>query len=356
MPKIIDLIKPQILGTYYETTSVNDEPYLGESIFPADKKIGLDLSFIKGANENNVLLKPSAFDTIAELRDRLNIETFETEMPLFRESMQIKEKEAQELMRLMNAPTTDAYVKEAIRKVYDDVANLVRSARRTAERMRMELMSTGKIAIASVKNNKGSAYNYDYTAGTTFTTTNMQTLTTTAKWDAKTTATPIDDLRRWQDAIEDLTGTRPTNAIMTRKTLGYIINSDEVKNHFTAMNGGGMIISEKTVRELLITELGLTIYVYNKKYTDYDGSMKNYYPDNKVTLFPDGDLGKTWYGTTNEEAQLISGANTEVSVVDTGVAILSTINPHPVNETVYVAEIVLPSFERMNQIFIATVA
>lgn len=356
MPKIIDLIKPEILGEYYNTTSLNDEPYFGESVFPADKKVGLDLSFIKGAGENTVLLKPSAFDSIAELRDRLNIETFETEMPLFRESMQIKEKEAQELMRLLNAPNTDAYVKAAIKVVYDDVANLVRSARRTAERMRMELLATGKIAIASVKNGVGSAYNYDYTAGTDFATKNQETLTSTATWNKAATATPIQDLRRWQDTIEDLTGTRPTNAIMTRKTLSYILAADEVKNHFTALNGGGRIISEKAVRELLMEELGLTIYVYNKKYTDYDGKMKNYFPDNKVTLFPDGDLGKTWYGTTNEEAQLMSGANTNVSVVDTGVAILSTINPHPVNETVYVAEIVLPSFERMNQIFIATVA
>ena len=129
MPKIIDLIKPEILGTYYNQVSINDEPFLGESLFPNYKKVGLDLSFIKGAGENTVLLKPSAFDSIAELRGRLNIKTFETEMPLFRESMQIKEKEAQELMRLLNAPNTDAYVKAAIRVVYDDAANLVRSAR-----------------------------------------------------------------------------------------------------------------------------------------------------------------------------------------------------------------------------------
>lgn len=356
MPKIIDLLKPEILGTYYTTTSVNDEPYFGESIFPASKKMGLDLSFIKGAGENTVLLKPSAFDSIAELRDRLNIETFETEMPLFREAMQLREKDEQELLRLLNSPATDAYVKAAIKVVYDDVANLVKSARRVAERERMELMANGTISIASVKNGVGSAYNYDYTAGTNFNTTNKETLTNNAKWDAPATATPIKDLERWQTAIEDLTGTRPTNVIMTRKTFSYIMACDEVKNHFTAMNGGAMIINERVVKELLMSELGLTVYIYNKKYTDYDGSMKNYYPDNKVTLFPDGDLGKTWYGTTNEEAKLISGANTNVAVVDTGVAILSTVQPHPVNETVYVAEIVLPSFERMNQIFIATVA
>lgn len=352
--KIIDLIKPEILGTYYNTISVNDEPFLGESLFPADKKIGLDLSFIKGANENTVLLKPSAFDSIAELRNRINVETIETEMPLFREAMQIKEKEAQELMRLLNAPNSNAYIQATIRKVYDDVANLVRSARRVNERMRMELLATGAIAIGSVKNGKGSAYNYDY-KDATFATTNMETLTGTAKWSDATNATPIEDLRRWQDAIEDLTGTRPTNAIMTRKTFNYLLKNAEVRSYITA-SLTGTIINNQAVKNILLAELGLNVIVYNKKYTDYDGSTKNYYPDDKVTLIPDGDLGKTWYGTTNEEAQLMSGTNQEVAVVDTGVAILSVKNPHPVNETVYVAEIALPSFERMNQIFIATVA
>ena len=188
-----------------------------------------------------------------------------------------------------------------------------------------------------------------------FTTNNMETLTGTAKWSDATNATPIEDLRRWQDAIEQKTGTRPTNAIMTRKTFNYLLKNAEVRSYITA-SLTGTLINNRAVKTILSDELGLTVYIYNKTYTDYDGSTKNYYPDDKVTLFPDGDLGKTWYGTTNEEAQLMSGTNQEVAIVDTGVAILSVKNAHPVNETVYVAEIALPSFERMNQIFIATVA
>lgn len=353
MAKIIDLIAPNILGEYYTAQANNDEPFIGDVLFPAKKQVGLRLDFIKGANNQNVLLKPSAFDSIAELRNRIGFETMEMEMPLFRESMQIKEKEAQDLMMLMDSPKASPYVKATLRKIYDDVTNLVKSARRVNERMRMELLSNGAINIASVKNGVGSAYAYEY-KDANFSAKNMETLT--SKWDVPATATPIEDLQRWQQAIEDLTGSKPTNAIMTRKTFNYILKADEVKGHFTAMLGGNIIVTEARVKELLMQELGLNVIIYNKKYVDYDGSSKNYYPDDKVTLFPDGALGNTHFGTTNEEAQLTSGLNGNVAVVDTGVAIMSTEQPHPVNETVFVAEIALPSFERMNEIFIATVA
>ena len=349
MPKIIDLIKPQILGEYYADKTVNDSPFLGEALFPAKKKAGLDLSFIKGANESQVLLKPSRFDSLAELRERIGIETIQTEMPLFREGMQIKEREAQEIMKFSNATMQNPYLRSAVEKVYDDVNGLISSARKVPERMRMELLSTGKISISSVKGDKGTAYNYDYT-DTNFNTNNMETLTGNALWSAPATATPFSDLRRWKETMEDR-GVEVNTAIMTRKTFTYIVKSKEIKDMFTNL----MVVTEKNVREFLIAELGLDIIIYNKTYVDYDNSSKKYYPDDKVTLIPSGDLGNTYYGTTNEEAQLNSGVNQNVSVVDTGVAILSTVEPHPVNEKVYVAEIVLPSFERMSQIFIATV-
>lgn len=356
MATIKDYLKPAILGEYYTTNSVDDEPYLGEMLFPVRKKVGLDLSFIKGANNSNVLLKTSTFDTIAEVRNRLGFETLESEMGLFRESMRIGEKEYQELLRLLNAPNSDEYVKATLIKIYDDFTNLVRSARRVPERMRMELLSTGKIEIGKVNSdNTGVAYKYDY-KDNDFDAKNTVTLTTAAKWDAFATADPYQDIFDMQEKIESQTGVRPTNAIMTQKTLNYIIKNEKIKSHFTSMNGGGLIINKARILQFLQEELGLTIYVYNKKYTDYDGKSKNYYPDNKVTLFPDGNLGNTWYGTTNEEAQLMSGVNQEVAVVDTGVAVLTVVNPHPVNETVYVAEIVLPSFEEMNKIAILTVA
>ena len=78
-------------------------------------------------------------------------------------------------------------------------------------------------------------------------------------------------------------------------------------------------------------------------------------PVGYICLIPDGSLGGTWYGTTPEEADLRGAANAEVSIVNTGVAITRTIQEHPVNTNIFASEIVLPSFERMDEVAVLNV-
>ena len=46
----------------------------------------------------------------------------------------------------------------------------------------------------------------------------------------------------------------------------------------------------------------------------------------------------------------MSNSAAEVSIVNTGVAITTVTNPHPVNKEIYASEIVLPSLERMEEV------
>ena len=68
-------------------------------------------------------------------------------------------------------------------------------------------------------------------------------------------------------------------------------------------------------------------------------------PDGLVALVPEGSIGNTWYGTTPEEAD---GVNT--ALVNTGVALTTMKIPHPVNTNIIASEIVLPSYERMDEV------
>ncbi len=65
MPTIFDSITARALAAYITTNPSNDIPYLGATLFPAKKKLGLDLSWIKGARGVPVSLQPSAFDAKA---------------------------------------------------------------------------------------------------------------------------------------------------------------------------------------------------------------------------------------------------------------------------------------------------
>ena len=46
---IFDFMTSQNIVSYWETLSQDRAPFYFESFFPADKKLGLDLSYIKGS-------------------------------------------------------------------------------------------------------------------------------------------------------------------------------------------------------------------------------------------------------------------------------------------------------------------
>lgn len=344
---LFDLVNAKSIATYYKEAASNKVPYLGATLFPAKKQLGLDLSWIKGSNGLPVALKPSAFDTKATLRDRIGVSKIETEMPFFREAMRIGEKDRQEILKVMGS-ANQAYLMPIINRIYDDVTNLVNGANVIPERMIMQLLSKGKI---SIKANR-MVYDYDYQ----FPVEHTETLTSGAQW-SNPESNPIEDIQTWQDTVEDNTGVRPTKAICTRRTWNYLLQNKTIRLDMNPLGGQNIIMTDTMLKQYLATKLGLTVAVYNKKFAaEVGGAAQQFFPDGVFTLIPDGTLGNTYYGTTPEEADLMSGnTNAEVQIVDTGVAITTIKEPHPVNVETIVSEIVLPSFETIDNIFIANV-
>lgn len=347
MPNIFDLVNAKNIATYYLANPSNAIPYLGATLFPSKKQLGLDLSWIKGSRGLPVSLMPSAFDTKATLRDRIGFSKIDTEMPFFREAMRIGEKDRQELNKVA-ASQNEALIMPIINAIYDDVTTLVSGAQVVPERMIMQLLSTGKISIVANRQN----YDYDYKMPTS----HQEALTTDAKW-SNPDADIVGDIKTWQDKVEDDTGVRPTKAICTRKTWNYILQNKPVRLDMNPLGGQNIIMTDALMKQYLQTKLGISIAVYNKKYALQDGSLNLFYPDDYFTLIPDGTLGSTFYGTTPEESDLMAGVSSaSVEIVNTGVAVTTIKEPHPVNVETIVSEIVLPSFETIDTIFIAKVA
>ena len=209
---IFDLVNAREIGTYWTAAAENKIPYLGATIFPAKKQLGLDLSWIKGYQGLPVALTPSAFDTKATLRDRIGVKKVETEMPFFREAMRIGEKDRQEINKLLSA-SNRATLEPILNRIYDDAANLIAGAEVQAERMRMQLLSTGKIRITAENR---MSYDYDYKLPAAHKKT-LDGSTGYKKWSDVDNATPIQNIQEWQDKVEDNTGVRPTRAICTGK-------------------------------------------------------------------------------------------------------------------------------------------
>ena len=71
---IFDLVKAVEIAAYWDNMINERENFLGEELWPDAKKLGIDLSWFKGASGLPVVLKPSAFDVNAIPRPRIGFE------------------------------------------------------------------------------------------------------------------------------------------------------------------------------------------------------------------------------------------------------------------------------------------
>lgn len=336
---IFDLMQSTELVAYWEELTQDEAPYPCEELFPDDKKRGISLKWIKGSKGLPVVLKTSAFDVHAIPRARIGFEKLTAEMPYFKESTYIDEELRQEL-NLVLETGNQAYIDSVMNKIFDDETRLLRGARASRERMRMMALTTGIISMAA----NGQSFTFDY--GVT------HKGNAAVSWSDHTTSDPIEDIRVAKEKIQDETGAVITRAMCDGKTWRDIRNNEKIKKAIFVLTNGAGAISDKQLRQYIMDELELDVVVNDKRYKDENDATAKFMPENTFVMFPDGDLGKTWFGTTPAESDLMSGSVANVSITDTGVAVTTVQKADPVQVETIVSMICLPSFEAADQVYI----
>ena len=352
MGKFTDVFGSSVIAAIYNETASNRIPYLGEGFFPAKQKSGLNLKWIKTSKGLPVSLAPSAFDVVAPIRSRQGLEVIDTEMAYFKEAMIVKEQDIQDYETAVEG---SALAKEILDRNYDDATTLVESALVVPERMRMSLLANanGHPSI-SIAVTGGANYTYNYDPNNSYSTNNYKALTDNKVWTDLDDSTPLDDVADAQDKIEQATGVRPTILLMSKATMNLLKQNYSIKNAILAQNvSANIFMTDNRVKELFSNELGMNIIVYTKMYKDETGTAKKFYPDGMVTLLPEGALGNTWFGVTPEEHR---ADQLDVSVVENGIAVAVETKFDPVQTVTKASEIVLPSFERMDETYMIKVA
>lgn len=347
-------------NNYQQTLGI--PPYLGRTFFGTDKKEGLELRFIKGRKGLPVALKGSNFDALAPLRDGIGFSDIQQGMPFFRESYMVTEREEQDYINYMSAENS-ALANQVLKEIMKNPMDLVMGADVVPERMIWQLLApTDGVPKIKVLIDGKDPYAIDYTGdnGAEYKSTNFMEITTAAdKWSAPTTATPIQDLVDAQEQYEEATGDRLTTFVMNKKTWKQAVNAEDTHKQVQGAIAyqNGIMLKDNDVKEYLLANYGITILVYNKLYLDETGESHTFIPDGVVTGISGSvnQLGTVWYGTTPEmrSGNLSTG---NLSIVNTGVSIYTYTTPHPVNTHCVVSEIVLPSYENMDSVFVMKVA
>ena len=353
--RVSDLFTARSIAVNRSEVESNRIPFLGEQFFPNAKKMGIDLKWIKSHKGLGVALAPANFDALATIRPREGFAMTSEEMPLFRESMIVKERDMIEIMRIQESG--DPYAMSVLADIYDDTNTLIDGADISAERMRMQLLAaengTPKITISG-KDNMTYAYNYD--ADGSWAAGHYLAITSdTDKWNASTSK-PLTNIRTAVKALA-AAGHTAKYALMNSTTFDYLLSSTQIINALVTITGQAVsYIDDEAVSEVFRRKTGLTPLIYDKQFKDYDGTAKQFYPDNYVTIIGEDTLGNTWYGTTPEERTLLGDAKADVAVLDRGVAVaVKTDYGPPVLTSTTVSQIVLPSFEMMDAIYVMKV-
>lgn len=340
MPRVEDLLTPKELVDY--TKSRAQEAYMGEYLFPERKTEALEIDIVKGAHNLPVSAKIHAFDTEAEIGSREGADRSMQDLALIKRKIKLPER----TLIALEAPRSDAEEAELVKKVFNDVDNLVASVRTRVEAMRMEALSTGKIVV----NENGVKASIDYGMPSEH--------KATKDWMTGSSAKILDDMFEATQKVVDDTGFRPTRALTSTKVLNKILRDEVIRSAIFGVNSAKMLTTAE-LNAFLAQQKLPQIATYDKKYRTQDAKgkyvTKSFLPEDAFVMIPDGKLGDTFYGVTAEELELRKKPDVDVSEIGKIVVCqYSTIDP--VAKWIKAVATALPSFPYADEVFVFTVA
>lgn len=357
---LFDYVNANEVASYIDTLPSNREQYLGNFLFPRKNQVGMDISWLKGSEGLPVMIQPSNYDAKASLRERKGFRKVETEMAFYREGVRFGEKDRQQINIFMQTGNL-GIARPMIENLFDDVARLSNGVDAMIEYQRMSLLQTGKFQVKSTDDTTVYEYDYSMKAENQVTPSNL--------WTNFETSDPVSDLKTMADEMESRTGVRPDRIIMNRVTFQNMVASESIrKNLMIGVSGNwqDFTISDNDARSYVAQKTDLVISVYSKQVGVFDdftvrpsdelATAVKLVQDHKVIMIPPGTQGRSVFGTTPEESDLMTGNTTAtVRKLGNGATVMSYTEPHPVNIFNVVSAVMVPTFEQIDRVAVLTV-
>jgi hypothetical protein len=348
MAGITDIFKASALNKYYG--GVKGET-LAEALFPMSYNNDFDLNVLNGS-ENGVVevIQFSNFDADILARDWGYRTHLKEGKEFFRERMSIPEKERMTLFQFLNSKD-ESLIQSYIAQLFDKFAGktgFLASVRALVAYTVSQLLSTGKVTYIA---ENGGGRTADYKLANDL----KETLAGTAVWSAAT-SNPLEDLNRWRETLESK-GKKVEIALMNKNTF------NKLKKHDTILKIISDVKLKPTKANILETIEEMTelkVLIWDEKIS-VNKVERNVFPDNVVTLIPNGTLGKAEYGPTPTKVDKLSGIASGRDIVDiNGTYASLEVAPIQKHSTVTNVDIVIeamvaPNPTIMDSMFIGTV-
>ena len=346
---LTDLLNAKSLNKYYAGVKGTT---LVEAMFPAVFSNTFDINTFGSLDGGAVeILQSSQLDADVMFRDWDLKTTTKGDKQFFREGMKLDEKRRKELLEILNTNNQsiiDNYSIQIFEK-FAGAKGFLGSARAIAAYTVSQFLSTARVTFVD-ENGGGQTINYRLADKY------KETLAGTNIWSAAT-AKPLEDLERWKETVEE-GGGNVEIALMSKATYNALKKHDTVKALF---KNTIVTVTPALIKSTIEDVIGMTILIWDEK-IKVGKTTKNVFPDNVVTLIPNGQLGVMEYGPTPTKTDELLGLLGDREVVDIA-GTFATVEVVPEsksagvvnNVNVVIEDLVAPNPSIMNSMFIATV-
>ncbi|RJX18510.1 MAG: major capsid protein [Ammonifex sp.] len=288
--------------------------YVGATLFPVNTVNELTFEYWKDQNILPVMASVQMYGAEAQIASRDGADKVTGEIPPIKRKIPLNERE---LIALKREGAGD--VDRVRNQLYNDLDNMIDSVNARIEKMRMDAVAYGQLAL----NENGIMMTVDYgvPAG------NKETLAGNDLWSAVATAEPVTKIQAWVNAVVAACGVRPTRALTSNTVVSYLIQNAQVRKMIYGDSGGTRAVSLAQVNTLM-EQLDLpAIATYDLQVRSQAEagtySTVRFFPSTRFVLLPPTKCGDTLMGPTAEalldtevEAREAAGIYARVDAVD----------------------------------------
>lgn len=340
MLTIGDIESPNSIIGWWNSKANERQPYIYQSLLTATHEDTENINLIFGENEEVRGLSLTTDDTDAIKLNNIGFSSEGYRMASFKNYKMMNEKRRNQIKQAVANNPDQAEIEALTRTQYQDPASLLDFALYTREKLFVQALTTGKIALAS----------NDLTYGVDFHMPAEHVQTVGTPWGTMDSS-PLDDMDQAAQGVLNDNGTVIAYALMNGNTFRKIVRSGEVVNSLSlGKTSNNVALPQADVKDLMTNTTNITPLIYNK--ADKNG---RFIPDDTVVLIPNGSLGRLAWTDTNEALGLIGESSAQVSTTADGITLTTYRNVEPVGTMVKATQKFVPAFDKVRNVVVMNV-
>lgn len=330
---VTDLIDPKLLISYvraYDQERLRPENRysLSRDYLPFTLTDDLEFKIRQGGLEDEDIAEYRAFDTPAKAGKRAGVRYIEGSLGPISRQMPLGEEEMLR-QRVMDSGDNDPL----IQAIYDDAEKMTRAVKGRIELACGDLIDDGVVTIAE----NGLSITADFNR-----LPSMSKVAGTVH--SNNAADVITDLLGWTEDYIDVYGEEPDHIIVPKNLLGTWKLNPEVRDYAASNGTTPQRVSNSTLSSIFENEGIPPVKTYDVK-VRRNGSAQRVLPAEKIFFMPEGEIGKTHYGTTAEAVKLRGQGKIKREDVG-GLVCVILEEDHPVQTSTLATALAVPSLGR----------